>query len=57
LNPHQWKHSYATIGAQHLAEWYNGRASDLQKCCMHEKYDTTLGYIQMSGDDFLGQFG
>lgn len=56
LNPHQWKHSYATIGAAHLGEMYAGNPYFLQKCCLHEKFETTQKYIDQKGKDFLEAF-
>jgi len=46
LNPHNWKHTYATIGGEHLEEWYNGRADLLQMCCLHESLSMTEKYIK-----------
>ena len=53
ISPHGWKHSYATNGAERLAEWYGGDAYMLQKCCMHESYQTTQNYINQQGDSLL----
>lgn len=46
VNPHNWKHSYATNGAEHLEEWYHGRADLLQMCCLHENLSMTEKYIK-----------
>lgn len=46
LNPHNWKHSYATNGGEHLDEWYQGRPDLLQMCCLHESLTMTEKYIK-----------
>lgn len=56
IPPHDWKHTYATLGAQKLHEWYHGNGYLLQQCCLHEKYETTLQYINQASDSFLGAF-
>jgi integrase len=56
LTPHDWKHSYATIGALHLHDWYMGNPYYLQMCCMHQKYETTLKYINQRSDNLLKAF-
>ena len=56
LTPHDWKHSYATIGALHLKDWYDRNPYLLQMCCLHQKYETTLQYINQKSDPFLASF-
>jgi len=56
VSPHGWKHSYATIGAENFVEWYKGDAYLLQKCCMHESFQTTQKYINQKGDALLKAF-
>lgn len=56
LTPHDWKHSYATIGALHIHDWYDGNPYNLQMCCMHQKYETTLKYMNQNSDIFLKAF-
>lgn len=56
ISPHGWKHSYATNGAEHFVEWYGGDAYLLQKCCMHESFQTTQKYINQKGDSLLKAF-
>lgn len=56
LTPHDWKHSYATNGALHLQDWYRGNPYLLQMCCMHEKYETTLRYINQKAEHLLKAF-
>lgn len=56
LTPHDWKHSYATIGALHLKDWYDRNPYLLQMCCLHQKYETTLQYINQKSDPFLATF-
>lgn len=46
LNPHNWKHSYATIGGEHLHEWYKDDARLLQLCCLHSSLTMTEKYIK-----------
>ena len=56
ISPHDWKHTYATLGAQNLHQWYQGNGYLLQQCCLHKKYETTLQYINQTADTFLGAF-
>ncbi len=56
IPPHDWKHTYATLGAQNLHQWYKGNGYLLQQCCLHEKYETTLKYINQTSESFLGAF-
>lgn len=56
LTPHDWKHSYATNGALHLRDWYDRNPYLLQMCCLHQKYETTLQYINQKADPFLASF-
>jgi integrase len=46
LSPHNWKHSYATNGGEHLDEWYKGDTKLLQLCCLHSSYKMTEKYIK-----------
>ena len=46
LNPHNWKHSYATIGGEHLREWYKDTPRLLQLCCLHSSLKMTEKYIK-----------
>ncbi len=46
LNPHNWKHSYATIGTDNLEAWYRGNPRLLQLCCLHTSYSMTERYIK-----------
>lgn len=46
LNPHNWKHSYATIGGEHLEQWYKGDLRLLQLCCLHKSLTMTEKYIK-----------
>jgi integrase len=56
LHPHAWKHSYATIGALHLHDWYRGNPYFLQKCCLHSSFRTTEKYINQVSNQFLKAF-
>jgi len=56
LTPLQWRHSYATIGAIHLEKMYKGNPAFLQRCCLHDDYRTTQGYIRTHSPEFLGLF-
>ncbi len=56
LHPHAWKHSYATIGALHIHDWYQGSPYLLQKCCLHSSFRTTEKYINQVSDQFLKAF-
>ncbi|PIT98804.1 MAG: hypothetical protein COT74_14035 [Bdellovibrionales bacterium CG10_big_fil_rev_8_21_14_0_10_45_34] len=56
LHPHAWKHSYATIGALHLHDWYLGNPYFLQKCCLHSSFRTTEKYINQVSNQFLKAF-
>lgn len=56
LHPHGWKHSYATIGAEHLGTWFRGNPYVFQKCCMHEDFRTTQRYIDTRSENFLKAF-
>ena len=56
LNPHAWKHTYATIGAAHLEKWYKNNPYNLQVCCLHEKIETTNKYIYRHKKQFLNNF-
>jgi integrase len=56
LKPHDWKHSFATVGALHLHDWFQGNPYYLQMCCLHRKYETTLKYINQHSDNFLKAF-
>ncbi|MBF0314321.1 MAG: hypothetical protein HQK50_07135 [Oligoflexia bacterium] len=53
---HQWKHSYASIGALHLNNWYKGNPHLLQVCCLHESYRTTEKYIKKNSGQILSAF-
>lgn len=57
LSPLQWRHSYATTGALNLASLYKGNSYFLQRCCLHEDYRTTQGYISKHAKQFLDVFG
>lgn len=57
LSPLQWRHSYATIGAINLATLYKGNSYFLQRCCLHDDYRTTQGYIAKHAKQFLDVFG
>lgn len=57
LSPLQWRHSYATIGALNLGTLYKGNSYFLQRCCLHEDYRTTQGYIKKHAKQFLDVFG
>lgn len=46
LSPHNWKHSYATIGAERLDKWYKGDPRLLQLCCLHTSFKMTEKYIK-----------
>lgn len=46
LNPHNWKHSYATIGGERLQDWYKGDPRLLQLCCLHSSFSQTEKYIK-----------
>ena len=54
--PKQWRHSYATNGAENLVELYKGNILNLRDCCMHENVSTTEGYMQRKGDSLLKAF-
>ncbi len=56
LTPLDWRHSYATIGAIHLDKMYKGNPAFLQRCCLHEDYRTTQGYIRIHAPEFLDVF-
>ncbi len=56
LSPHQWKHSYATIGALHFHDWYRGNIYNLQVCCQHEDIRMTMKYVNQKSDEFLKGF-
>ncbi|MBL7672220.1 MAG: hypothetical protein JNM39_17205 [Bdellovibrionaceae bacterium] len=56
LTPLDWRHSYATIGAIHLEKMYKGNPAFLQRCCLHEDYRTTQGYIRTHAPEFLDVF-
>ena len=46
LNPHNWKHSYATNGGQLLQSLYKGDPRLLQLCCLHTSFKMTEKYIK-----------
>lgn len=54
INPHNWKHSYATIGADHIHDWYKGNPRLLQLCCLHTSYKMTEKYIKKKYPKSLG---
>jgi len=56
VNPHNWKKSYATVGAAHLGEWYKNNSYLFHKCCLHEDFRTTEKYIHQDADSFLEAF-
>lgn len=56
LSPHDWRHSYATIGSRHIQDWYRGNVMLLKNCCMHEDLRTTNKYVNQKGQDFLKAF-
>jgi len=56
LNPHNWKHSYATNGADNLEAWYNGNPRLLQLCCLHSSFKMTEKYIKKRFPKSLEQF-
>ena len=56
LHPHAWKHSYATIGALHIHDWYLGSPYFLQKCCLHNSFRATEKYINQVSEQFLKAF-
>lgn len=56
LSPLQWRHSYATIGALHLHDWYKGNAYLLQQCCLHSSIKMTEKYINQKGVELLKAF-
>lgn len=56
LSPLQWRHSYATIGALHLHDWYKGNAYLLQQCCLHSSIKMTEKYINMKATQLLKAF-
>lgn len=56
LSPLQWRHSYATIGALHLHDWYRGNAYLLQQCCLHSSIKMTEKYINQKGTELLKAF-
>lgn len=56
LSPLQWRHSYATIGALHLHDWYKGNAYLLQQCCLHSSIKMTEKYINQKGTELLKAF-
>ncbi|OQW53858.1 MAG: hypothetical protein A4S09_06475 [Proteobacteria bacterium SG_bin7] len=56
VHPHGWRHSYATLGAIHVNDWYKGNPYLLQKCCMHASFRTTEKYIQGTSDELLKIF-
>lgn len=56
LSPLQWRHSYATIGALHLHDWYKGNAYLLQQCCLHSSIKMTEKYINQKSAQLLKAF-
>lgn len=56
LSPLQWRHSYATIGALHLHDWYKGNAYLLQQCCLHSSIKMTEKYINQKSTQLLKAF-
>jgi integrase len=56
VNPHNFKHGYATRGAQNLQTLYQGNPHFLQWCCLHSSYDTTQRYIDEVGGALLDAF-
>ncbi|OFZ28384.1 MAG: hypothetical protein A2622_04600 [Bdellovibrionales bacterium RIFCSPHIGHO2_01_FULL_40_29] len=56
LSPLQWRHSYATIGALHLHDWYRGNAYLLQQCCLHSSIKMTEKYINQKATQLLKAF-
>ena len=48
-----WRHTYATIGSIHLATMYRGDPTFLQRCCLHQDYRMTQGYIRKFAPEFL----
>lgn len=56
LSPLQWRHSYATIGALHLHDWYKGNSYLLQQCCLHSSIKMTEKYINQKSTQLLKAF-
>jgi integrase len=56
VNPHNFKHGYATRGAAKLHEMYFGNRHFLQWCCLHSSYSTTERYIDEAGGALLDAF-
>jgi integrase len=56
INPHNWKHSYATNGADQLDEWYKGKARLLQLCCLHSSIKMTEKYIKKRYSETIKEF-
>ncbi len=56
LSPHDWKHSYATIGSNHFHDWYMGNPHWMQVCCQHESIRMTMSYVRTEAEEFLSHF-
>ncbi len=56
LSPLQWRHSYATIGALHLASWYKNNTYLLQQCCLHSSIKMTEKYVNQKATQLLKAF-
>ncbi|MEK7070654.1 MAG: hypothetical protein AAB966_02505 [Patescibacteria group bacterium] len=56
LSPLQWRHSYATIGALHLADWYRNNTYLLQQCCLHSSIKMTEKYVNQKSSQLLKAF-
>jgi len=56
LTPMDWRHSYATIGAIHLAKLYKSNPMLLSYCCIHKDYRTTQEYIEENAPEFIDAF-
>jgi len=56
LSPLQWRHSYATIGALHLHDWYRNNTYLLQQCCLHSSIKMTEKYVNQKAGQLLKAF-
>jgi integrase len=56
LSPLQWRHSYATLGALHLADWYKNNTYLLQQCCLHSSIKMTEKYVNQKSSQLLKAF-
>lgn len=56
LSPLQWRHSYATLGALRLADWYKNNTYLLQQCCLHSSIKMTEKYVNQKSSQLLKAF-